>query len=263
MNLRELQLNWDGFGRSRPLWSVLTRDEEWQADEFFATGVKEVDALLKHLERLGVRVSRGRALDFGCGVGRVTQALARHFDEVCGVDLAPSMLDVARQFNRHDGPCSFFLNQTDDLAQFASDSFDLIYSNITLQHMLPRYSRNYIREFVRVLAPAGVLAFQIPSELIDSNALRRTFRKRLAPGVLELYRRVKRGSGKVIDRTRPTGQLNGPRMEMHGIPSEEVVRLLDASGARVLDVRVDRSETANRQWVCFFYYATKDHSECA
>ncbi len=48
-----------------------------------------------------------RALDFGCGVGRLTQALARHFNIVDGVDIAPSMIELANQFNRSGGRCRY------------------------------------------------------------------------------------------------------------------------------------------------------------
>lgn len=50
-----------------------------------------------------------------------------------------------------------------DLARFPDGTFTFIYSTLVLQHMEPQFSKGYIREFVRVLAPGGVLAFQLPA----------------------------------------------------------------------------------------------------
>jgi SAM-dependent methyltransferase len=111
---------------------------------------------------LNFDIRRGAALDFGCGVGRLTQALCRHFERAVGVDIAPSMIRLANQFNRFGDRCRYCLNEANDLRLFADDSFDFIYSNLVLQHMQPDYSKNYIKEFVRVLAPGGIAFFQLP-----------------------------------------------------------------------------------------------------
>jgi SAM-dependent methyltransferase len=166
--LRELQRNWDEFGRRDPLWAILTVPEKinrkWKARDFFATGEREVREVMCYVEALGVPFARRRALDFGCGVGRLTQALCLYFKESCGVDIAPSMIELAARYNRHGERCRYFVNPAGDLRLFESDSFDFVYSNIVLQHMGPEHSKNYIREFLRVLAPGGVLVFQLPSE---------------------------------------------------------------------------------------------------
>ncbi len=148
MDINELQHSWNQFGEIDALWSILTRPDKtgnkWQADEFFKTGVEEIDAVIKHVESLGLNTARRKALDFGCGVGRLTQALANYFDEVEGVDIAPSMIERANKFNSHGDRCKYHLNETDDLKLFADNRFDFIYTNITLQHIAPRYSTNYI-----------------------------------------------------------------------------------------------------------------------
>ncbi|HEX8929982.1 MAG TPA: class I SAM-dependent methyltransferase, partial [Actinomycetota bacterium] len=44
-----------------------------------------------------------------------------------------------------------------DLAIFGDDRFDLVCSLLVLQHVRPGYARAYLREFLRVLRPGGVL----------------------------------------------------------------------------------------------------------
>ena len=105
MNLRELQQHWDAFGRQDPMWAILTdparKGRRWTAAEFFATGAEEIAAFMAEATALGLPRHRRRALDFGCGLGRLTQALATHSDSVLGLDVAPSMIEQARVFNQH------------------------------------------------------------------------------------------------------------------------------------------------------------------
>jgi len=56
----------------------------------------------------------------------------------------------------HGDKCKYFLNETDDLILFADNSFDFIYSNLVTSAHEARYSKRYIREFLRVLAPRGL-----------------------------------------------------------------------------------------------------------
>jgi SAM-dependent methyltransferase len=173
MKLEELRKDWDALGRIDPMWAVLTdperRGRNWDEESFFATGREEIAGVMRDLGRLGRPVRRGRCLDFGCGVGRLTQALAEHFERCDGVDIAPSMLEEARRLNRRGARCVFHLNDTDDLALFPDGTFDLVYSNIVLQHVGPVLAKAYIREFLRLLAPGGLALFQLPSENIRAE----------------------------------------------------------------------------------------------
>ena len=168
MELAEVRRNWEEFGRTDPLWAILTdpakRHNRWDRREFFQTGELEIECLMDYVGTLPVRLDRRAALDFGCGVGRLAQALCRYFREVDGVDIAESMVALARTYNEWGDRCRYHVNEAADLRLFAADRFDLVYSNIVLQHVEPRYSREYIREFVRVLAPGGLAIFQAPSE---------------------------------------------------------------------------------------------------
>jgi SAM-dependent methyltransferase len=170
MRLRRLQRNWELLARNDPLWAVLTAPEFRGGDgdvaEFFEQGRSTVAGVLSHLDDLGLAPARGRALDFGCGVGRLTQALADHFERCDGVDIAPAMLEKARSHNRHGDRCTYHLNVVDDLCLFDDASFDLVVSALVLQHMEPRHATRYLAEFVRVLRPGGALFVQVPVERV-------------------------------------------------------------------------------------------------
>jgi 2-polyprenyl-3-methyl-5-hydroxy-6-metoxy-1,4-benzoquinol methylase len=80
---------WDALGRRDPHWAILSepgRQGGWDDEQFFATGKAEIDATVTELGEL--LMTKDAALDFGCGLGRLTQALAAHFSTVSGIDVA-------------------------------------------------------------------------------------------------------------------------------------------------------------------------------
>jgi SAM-dependent methyltransferase len=166
-DLESLQAVWDEHGRVDPMWAVLSdegrRGGQWGLDDFFASGATLADHVLGVLADAGAVPTLGTCLDFGCGPGRVTQGLCRHFESVTGVDIAPSMIELAREHNRFGDRCEYHVNARPDLSAFADGTFDCVHSVIVLQHIDPPHALSYVREFVRVLAPGGVAVFQAPS----------------------------------------------------------------------------------------------------
>ncbi len=168
--LARVGTTWERLAQIDPLWAVLSEPDKkgrrWVAEEFLATGEAEVAALLADLERLGFS-AHGEAVDFGCGAGRLSIALARHFEHVTSIDISPTMLAIAKQFAGSSPSITFVHNARPDLACLADSSVDLVYSNIVLQHMDAHLAVGYLQEFARALRPDGVLAFQLPSHLRD------------------------------------------------------------------------------------------------
>jgi len=175
-DLSEIQKNWDDLGRRDALGVIKTGTSKegggweskeggkWNTRDFFQTGIEEVDALIKQIDQLNLKLAHKKALDFGCGVGRVTQALSKYFDTVDGVDIAPSMIELANSYNKGENRVRFYVNDKDSLEIFKDNTFDFIYSVEVLQHMHPRYQEKYLKELLRVLSPEGLLVFELPSE---------------------------------------------------------------------------------------------------
>lgn len=173
--LRRLRGVWDIYAKTDPLWAIVSSADKkggrWDLAEFLQTGRHEVDNLLGLLAHHEIAVDRKLALDFGCGVGRVTQVLCRYFDTVHGVDISPRMIDTAKKLNTYGPRCEYHANFSTTLSQFADETFTFIYSNIVLQHIEPNVSLSYLSEFCRVLQPGGLLVFQMPSKQIPQVGL--------------------------------------------------------------------------------------------
>jgi ubiquinone/menaquinone biosynthesis C-methylase UbiE len=262
MELKELQKHWDAYGAEDPLWAILTVPEfkggKWDPETFFDNGVQEIGEQMAIINSLGLELRHGRALDFGCGVGRLTQALCRHFNECHGVDIAPSMIQAARAFNQHGDKCHYHLNEAANLSLFTDNQFDFIYTVIVLQHMQPIYSRHYIEEFMRVLAPGGLLVFQLPSELVTPPpALPQPSPTRPLPFSQTLRQLYGRARQRLNTRRTPPLQPQPfqPRMEMYAIPQAEVIALLRQSGCLVREIKPDA--WAGPAWISYTYYVVK------
>lgn len=210
--------NWEEMAQD-PLWAVLTGKHDWEVGKFFATGAADAAKLFSVADRLGLPCERGRALDFGCGVGRMTRQLAGRFAECWGVDVSAHMLQLAEQYNPS---CRFHLNRHGDLRDFPDCHFDLVYSVLVLQHQPSRkVIESCIREFVRVLRPHGLLVFHLPTRI--------PFRYWLAPR-RRAYRML-RTAGIGAERLR---RWRLYPMSMTAIPQERVVSLIHSAGGRLL-----------------------------
>jgi ubiquinone/menaquinone biosynthesis C-methylase UbiE len=236
--------SWNRFGQDDPLWAVLTWPEKkggkWSPEEFFEVGRRDVASLFSYLGSLGVKLTFQRALDFGCGAGRLTGALAEHFQEVHGVDISPSMVETARKLNRYPDRGFFHVNVSDDLRIFDDHTFDFVLTLITLQHVPRKYALGYVAEFVRVLKPSGVLVFQV----LDS----RKGQREASAGL----------SCEDVDSSVQEGDPGGhePVMIMSGVPRADVIRTLHNAGARLLDCVED--QCGGEEWLSYRYCATKE-----
>lgn len=158
---------WDAHASADPLWAVLSLDDKkgrrWQLQEFMKTGEREIALLWYELARIGRALPDGPVLDFGCGVGRLTQALGRRRSDVLGVDVSPVMLDIASRLNAYPDRVRYRENTAPAFPGLPREAFALIYSNIVLQHIEPSLAVEYLNGFFDLLAPPGMLVFQLPS----------------------------------------------------------------------------------------------------
>lgn len=241
MKLWQTRRHWEKFARTDPMWAVLAHEDKtgnrWKPADFFATGRTTIDAEIARVRACYPELQRGRALDFGCGIGRLSQALAVHFDEVTGIDISAGMIALAQQYNSAGPRVTYLHNHQPDLTLLGETRFDFVYSLITLQHIAPDYAQRYIGEFVRVLAPGGAVFFQIPAA------------SRVPP------RPAPSGPTKLLWHLLNRSLAMEPVMQMHTLPRETVLATLRAAGAEVLEVF--RYDAAGTEFESYGYLARK------
>jgi len=245
MNVERLSRDWNQLAEEDALWAVLAEPAKkgsWQLDEFFATGEREIEAVLEQAEGLGYPKELRRALDFGCGVGRLTRALAERFEECVGVDVSEEMVRRARELNADCSGLSFVVNVAPHLRRFQSDDFDFVYSSKVLQHLpRKRLAAEYVAEFVRLVKPGGIAVFQLWTSLPLRNRIQP---RRRAYGLLHTLRVPQR-------MLTPLGL--SPMGRGIAIPEARIRRTVEAAGGQVIHTQPDG------EWG-LFYFVVRDRA---
>lgn len=144
-------------------------------NEFFASASEMVAGFENELKRLPANANRRawRALEIGCGPGRLMRPLSRHFGEIHGVDISDEMITLAREKLQDIPHAHAHHTKNSDLAAFADESFDFVYSYAVFQHIPDREMIfQYLRETKRVLKTGGIARFQLnglPEEAAHYN----------------------------------------------------------------------------------------------
>jgi SAM-dependent methyltransferase len=130
--------------------------------EFLAAATSVINELEAELGRLKAE-ERGnwRALEIGCGSGRLMRPMSRHFLEIHGVDVAGDAIRQARenlQDLAHAHPREIHGTSLED---FADQSFDFVYSFALFPYIPSReLVIAFLREIHRVLRPGGLARLQ-------------------------------------------------------------------------------------------------------
>jgi ubiquinone/menaquinone biosynthesis C-methylase UbiE len=161
--------------RMRAFWDERAREDPFHASDerqpfrrpdlarFWRDGERDLAALLETLEL--ELPPGGRVVDVGCGVGRLTRALARRAAHVTAVDVSQEMLARAREL--HDGleNVEWVLGDGLGLAGIEDGSQDAVICCGMLAHVPdPRVQLGYVAEFGRVLRPGGWAAFDLSTD---------------------------------------------------------------------------------------------------
>jgi SAM-dependent methyltransferase len=166
--LESLQEVWEALAQADPLWAVLSEPEragrQWDVESFLASGEAQIEQEMDRFAELGGTLPDHQlAIDFGSGVGRLSQPLGARFDRVVGIDISPTMVAVARRLNRWGDRVEYVLNDRPAFSFLESDSVSFVSTMITLQHVPPEAIRGYLDEFFRVAKPGAGIVFQLPS----------------------------------------------------------------------------------------------------
>jgi ubiquinone/menaquinone biosynthesis C-methylase UbiE len=232
MALGELARTWEALARHDAMWAILSDPNKvgnkWDLQEFLQTGRGEAQRTIDCLDAIARPYRCGRALDFGCGLGRVSQGLATFFEQIDGVDISGEMVERAMACNTMGSRVRFHVHRAERLP-FDDGTFDFVYCALVLQHVPNALIPSYVREFVRVLAPGGVAMFQAPARCL------------VAEGD-HFASPVDTGDGRV-------------NIDMNVCPYEVVTATITAAGGTLIEALSDGR--AGPAFESFTYYARK------
>jgi 2-polyprenyl-3-methyl-5-hydroxy-6-metoxy-1,4-benzoquinol methylase len=119
-----------------------------------------------------------RVLEFGCGEGENSAVLAKLGAHVTGIDISQGAIDTALERCRINGVADRveFVCSPIELAQFAPDSFDIVWGEAILHHLLGHLD-TVLERLTHWVKRDGIVLFAEPVAL--SPALRRL--RRMVP----------------------------------------------------------------------------------
>ena len=225
---------WERFGKEAPYFGVLADEKylpasiEEHRHSFFASGTASVRRILLEWERHFGALPRGRALDHGCGVGRLSLPFAREFSEVLGIDVAQSMITEARLNAERAGAANLHFALADDGLSEAAGEFDFVNSLMVLQHVPVRRGLVILGHLLAKVRPGGGfhIHVSIRTDQLGSRSL--WWLSHHVPGV-KIWQNICAG--------RP---WNAPAMQMNNYRLNRIVVLLAESGISDFLVATER-----------------------
>lgn len=213
-----IRAQWTLLGETEPHWSVLTNDEfksdqltEAAVDAFYKSGEDSARIIDLFEQRTGVKARHGVCLELGCGVGRITEHLAKRFDQVIGVDISPGNLKLCNERMAAVEAQNVTTRSVSGIEDFdALPEFDFFYSVIVLQHNSPPIQKAILRTLLGKVRPGGGALFQIPTEM----------------------------SGYAFA-VEPYLASPSPNMEVHGLPKAVVLDEIRRAGLNIVDLMPD------------------------
>jgi SAM-dependent methyltransferase len=212
---------WATLGETDPYWSVLSdprfhlpnMSDAAVLDFFYASGQDDLARLDAWLRRNQRSLTNGMTVaEYGCGVGRLTAAVAARCARVLAFDISPTHLDRATAWldrAGHHNVTPHLVRRPEDLD--ALTDIDLFVSNIVLQHNPPPVIALILERAFAGLNHGGLAFFQVPT-----------------------YK-----DGYSFDAERYLAGLDGrTEIEMHVLPQNHIFRL--AARHRVVPLEIEQ-----------------------
>jgi 2-polyprenyl-3-methyl-5-hydroxy-6-metoxy-1,4-benzoquinol methylase len=124
-------------------------------------GSQQLERLAQRIQAYtGASLESRRALDFGCGWGRLAIPLAERCEHVYGVDISPAVLQKAERGAEEANVTNVEWLQTESLSTL-SGRYDLLISTHVFQHIPSREGEQLLTTLVHGLSQGGVAAINL------------------------------------------------------------------------------------------------------
>ena len=216
---------WEKFGEQNPYFGVLAEQKFQESSlssetkqEFFQSGSDHINQVLQNIKQyINPHFTLKRALDFGCGVGRLVIPLAQIADSVTGVDVSQAMLREARSNCDAQGIKNALLIKSNDHLTSLDGKYDLVHSYIVFQHIPVNRGELIFTKLLDHLAEdgVGVIHFTYGKER-QLQTLKQLFKDHVpwTENMLNLFK----GNG-----------FFAPQMKMHTYDLNQILSILQKS----------------------------------
>lgn len=160
---------WEKFGKDDPYFGVITHDKyrkdnltDENKEEFFRSGYIYIDHVLKKIkEHIDSLYTSKKALDFGCGVGRLVIPLSGVSEYVTGVDVSDSMLNEAKNNCEARSIRNVRFVKSDGNLTSLNEKYDFIHSFIVFQHIPVKRGERIFKNLIEHLEDGGVCVVHV------------------------------------------------------------------------------------------------------
>ncbi|MGH9704781.1 MAG: class I SAM-dependent methyltransferase [Candidatus Acidiferrales bacterium] len=155
----DMKADWNERAKKNSLYYIACDDADDES-VFRASGQRDVQVVLQGVDPL--LPAHDKVLEIGCGIGRLLEPMAEHFQAVSGVDISGEMVRQGRARLAHHPKIDFSEIDGTGSLPFGAATFDFVYSFITFHHIPDKeIVRRYIHESNRVLRPGGIFRFHL------------------------------------------------------------------------------------------------------
>ena len=155
---------WEKIGATDPYFGVCSHDQyrlsnlkEENKEKLFISGSDHINNILNNIKKhIDPAYTPKKAVDFGCGVGRMVIPLAKIAKSVVGLDISESMLNEAKKNceNQSIKNASFF--KADENLSALNDKYDFIHSFIVFQHIPVKRGERLFENLLTHLEDGGI-----------------------------------------------------------------------------------------------------------
>jgi ubiquinone/menaquinone biosynthesis C-methylase UbiE len=180
---------WEKFGKNDAYFGVISCDKyrklnltEKNKKEFFESGFAYTEEVIQRVnQKIDVNFRPQRALDFGCGVGRISIPLARLAQEVIAVDVSDAMLSEARKNCQAYSIHNVNFIKSDNNLLTLKEQVDFIHSFIVFQHIPTSRGSKIFKRLLSHLDPGGVCVIHFTYASKRRHRRLRAFAKNWVP----------------------------------------------------------------------------------
>ena len=149
------------------MYYIKSDQRDWSETDFLASGEADVSEFVDPvLSDLGDQAAALVALDIGCGIGRLTRALAKRFAHVEAIDISREMIEQARKFSPPvPQNIRFQVCDGSGTIPLETATIGFIFSYIVFQHVPTlKIIERYFSEMSRVLFAGGLARVQVNTQ---------------------------------------------------------------------------------------------------